>query len=170
MDFYKLINTRRSVRRYGSRQVEEEKINRILDAARIAPSAANRQPWHFIVVRDAKQKQEIGKAYGKEWFLTAPVLICACGESAKAWSRSFDGKIHMDVDIAIAMDHLILAATEEGLGTCWICAFDPKIARKVLDLPAGIEPIALTPIGYADDEPVPKARKKLEEIVHYEKW
>jgi nitroreductase len=76
----------------------------------------------------------------------------------------------VDVDVAIAMDHLILAAAEEGLGTCWICAFDPAIARKALGLPAGIEPIAFTPVGYAEDEPVPKARKKLEEIVRYEKW
>jgi nitroreductase len=170
MDFYKLINTRRSVRRYSTREVEEDRVNRILDAARLAPSAANKQPWHFIVVKDARQKQELGKAYGREWFYTAPVLICACGESAKAWSRSFDGKNHVDVDVAIAMDHLILAAAEEGLGTCWICAFDPAIARKALGLPAGIEPIAFTPVGYAEDEPVPKARKKLEEIVRYEKW
>ena len=169
MDFYKVINKRKSIRGYSSRHVEEAKLNRILEAARIAPSAANRQPWHFIVISDKQKRKELGKAYDKDWFYNAPVIICACGELSSNWVRA-DGKNYNDVDVTIAMDHLILAATAEGLGTCWIGAFDPKVVKEVLDLPVGIEPVALTPLGYPADTGRPKSRKSLNEIVHRENW
>jgi nitroreductase len=169
VDFYRVITERRSVRKYSPVSVEEEKLNRILEAARIAPSAANRQPWHFIVVRDENKRKALKAAYDREWFYGAPAIICACGEPSKNWVRS-DGKNYNDVDIAIAMDHLILAATAEGLGTCWIGAFAPAAVKKILELPNGIEPVAMTPLGYPGDAPGAKNRKSLPEIIHLNKW
>lgn len=175
MDFYKVISTRRSIRKYKPVPVEEEKLNRILEAARIAPSACNRQPWHFIVIKDTGAKNNLKKAQvylspnERDWFYTAPVIICACGESSNSWIRK-DGKDYRDIDVAIAFEHLILAATVEGLGACWIGAFDPVPAKKVLGIPEGIEPIAFTPLGYPDESPQDRGRKSINEIIHREKW
>lgn len=166
MDYYEVIRKRRSIREYENRDVEEDKLKRILEAARIAPSAANIQPWRFIAIRNAGVKKELKAAYDRPWFWTAPVVICACGITGEAWRRS-DGKSYLDVDVAIAMDHLILAATAEGLGTCWIGAFDPTEVKKILHLPVGIEPIALTPLGYPAASPNPKRRKSWEEVIRY---
>lgn len=169
MDIYEAIATRRSIRKYKSDPVEEEKLNRILESARIAPSAGNRQPWHFIVVTDEQTKLRLKEAYDKEWFYEAPVIIFAGGEPSVSWTRK-DGRDYKDVDVAIAFDHLVLAATAEGLGTCWIGAFDPTAAREILALPAGIEPIAFTPLGYPDEAPEARERKPLDQIVRYNKW
>jgi len=169
MDFYEVLRTRRSIRKYKRAPVEEEKLERILEAVRIAPSAANFQPWHFIVVKDESVKHALKEAYGREWFTAAPVIVCACGEPAKAWVRR-DGKSYVDVDVSIAFEHLILAAAAEGLGTCWIGAFDPAAVRKALGLPEGIEPIAMTPLGYPDEAPRPFSRKSRDEIVRQDKW
>lgn len=164
MDFYEVIRNRRSIRKYQDKPVEEDKLQRILEAARLAPSAANRQPWRFVVIRTEKVKKEFEKAYNREWFWQAPLVICACGLKNEAWRRS-DGKSYLDVDVAIAMDHLILAATAEGLGTCWIGAFNPSEVRRILNLSDDLEPIALTPLGYPAVSPQPTYRKSLEEIV-----
>ncbi len=164
MDFYKVIQGRRSVRKYKTDPVDDDKLQRILNAARLAPSAANRQPISFIVVRDDKIKQKLKDAYSQEWFFTAPVIICACTLPDKAWKRN-DGKAYVDVDVAIAMDHLILAATAEGLGTCWIAAFKPGIVKEVLNIPDDLEPLVLTPLGYPEAIPEPTYRKPLNEIV-----
>lgn len=122
MDIYEIIKKRRSVRSYKSEPIEEEKLNRIMGAALSAPSAANRQPIYFVVIKDEKIKRQLKNAYNGEWFYTAPIIICACSIPEKAWKRS-DGKNYADIDATIAMDHLILAATAEGLATCWIAAF-----------------------------------------------
>jgi len=164
MDFYEVIKKRRSIRGYEDRAVEEDKLKRILEAARIAPSAANRQPWYFVVVKREDVKENLKGAYNKEWFWKAPVIICACGIEKEAWRRK-DGKSYLDVDVSIAMDHLILAATAEGLGTCWIAAFDSSEVKRILNLPRGIEPIVLTPLGYPATSPKPFFRKPLEKIV-----
>jgi len=164
MDFYEVIQGRRSVRKYKTDPVDDDKLQRILNAARLAPSAANRQPISFIVVRDDKIKRKLKDAYSQEWFYTAPVIICACTLSDKAWKRN-DGKAYVDVDAAIAMDHLILAATAEGLGTCWIAAFKPGIVKEVLNIPDDLEPLILTPLGYPEIIPKPTYRKPLNEIV-----
>ncbi len=163
MDVYDVIKNRWSVRSYRPNAVEDEKLERIMEAARLAPSAANRQPWYFIIVRDDETKKALKEAYNAKWFYTAPVIICACGKPGEAWKRS-DGKSYLDVDIAITMDHLILAATAEGLGTCWIGAFRPEIVKEVLELPDDLEPIALTPLGYPASSPGPKMRKPMEGI------
>ena len=163
MNIYEIIKKRQSIRSYKPEPVEEEKLNRILEAARLAPSAANRQPICFVVIKDEKTKQELKKAYGEKWFYTAPVIICACSIPEKAWKRS-DGKNYADIDAAIAMDHLILAATEEGLATCWIAAFKVPIIKSILNLSPGMEPVAITPVGYPLDVPEPTYRKPLEDI------
>lgn len=164
MNIYDIIKKRRSVRSYKPETVEEEKLNRILEAARLAPSAANRQPVYFVVIKDEKVKQQLKKAYGEIWFYTAPVIVCVCGVQEKAWKRE-DGKNYADIDAAIAMDHLILAATEEGLATCWIAAFKVQVVKSVLNLPPGIEPVAMTPLGYPLDMPESTYRKPMEEMI-----
>jgi nitroreductase len=110
------------------------------------------------------------RIYGREWFTQAPLVLCACGIPAQGWVRGYDGENYTVVDVAIAMDHLVLAAANLGLGTCWIAAFDPAAAREVLGLPDGVEPIAFTPLGYPADRPKSKRRKPLSELVRYEHW
>ena len=169
MEFRELIEKRYSVRAYRSDPVEEDKLQQVLEAARLAPTAANRQPFQLIVIHTAGREAELKRIYGKDWFVQAPLVICACGVVAQGWVRR-DGKSYVDVDVAIVMDHLILAAADLGLGTCWIGAFDPDAAREVLGLPDGVEPIAFTPLGYPADEPRAKKRKGMEELVREERW
>jgi len=170
MDFFELIQSRYSVRAYKSHPVEEEKLQKILEAARLAPTAANRQPIRVIVIQTAEQKEGLRRIYSGGWFVDAPIVLCVCGVEAEGWVRSHDGKSYLDVDAAIVMDHIVLASTALGLGTCWIAAFDPTEARDVLQLPEGVEPIIFTPLGYADARPGTKRRKPIEEIVKYGGW
>ncbi len=169
MEFTELIARRYSVRAYKPDPVEEEKLQQILEAARLAPTAANRQPFRLIVIHTSGREAELKRIYDRDWFVQAPLVICACAVPAEGWVRR-DGKRYTDVDVAIVMDHLVLAATNVGLGTCWIAAFDPDAAREVLGLPDDVEPIALTPLGYPADSPRPKERKPLSELVKYERW
>ncbi len=164
MEFYEVISKRRSIRAYKKDPVEGSKLSRILNAARLAPTAANRQPYSLIVVKDEDTKIRLKDAYSQEWFFTAPVIVCACALPDDAWKRN-DGKGYVDVDVAIAMDHLILAASAEGLGTCWIAAFKPEVVREVLNIPDNMEPLVLTPLGYPETIPEPTFRKPLEEMV-----
>lgn len=170
MDFSELIEQRYSVRSYRAIAVEPEKLQRVLEAARLAPTAANRQPFGIVVIQTAGREEELRRIYGAEWFVQAPVVIGICVMPTAGWTRRSDGKSYCDVDAAIVMDHLILAAANLGLGTCWIAAFDPAAARHVLGLPEGVEPIAFTPLGYPADRLGPKQRKPLAELVHYERW
>lgn len=171
--FYDLACKRYSVRKYLDRMVEEEKLNYILETGRIAPSAANFQPWHIIVIRDEVTRKALGTTYNRPWFLQAPVVLVICGDHHTAWKRS-DGKDHTDIDVSIIVDHITLAAAEQGLGTCWICNFDMQRCREILDLPRGIEPVVLLPLGYPDERNVDLSRhlvrKKLEDIVHWDKF
>jgi len=167
MEFAELIRKRYSVRAYKPVPVEEEKLQQVLEAARLAPTAANRQPFELIVIPTAGREAELRRIYPRGWFVQAPLVICACGIPAQGWTR-MDGKPYVDVDVAIAMDHLILAATDLGLGTCWIAAFDPAAAREVLQLPDGIEPVVFTPLGYPADSLRPKVRKPQSELVRTE--
>ena len=169
MEFAELIKKRYSVRAYKADAVEEDKLQQVLEAARLAPTAANRQPFRIIVIHTAGREAELRRIYDRGWFAQAPLLLCACGIPAKTWIRS-DGKNYNDVDVTIVMDHMVLAATDLGLGTCWVAAFNPAAARQVLGLPDGVEPIAFTPLGYSADQPRPKERKALSELVRYEKW
>ncbi len=169
MEFSELIEKRYSVRAYKPGPVEDEKLHQVLQAVRLAPTATNRQPFRIIVIHTAGREAELKRIYGQDWFVQAPLIICACGLPAHGWARR-DGKNYTDVDVAIVMDHLILAAADVGLGTCWIAAFDPDAAREVLGLPDGVEPIVFTPLGYPADQPGPKKRKPLSELVRYEHW
>ena len=169
MEFRELIKRRYSVRAYKPDMVEEDKLGQVLGAARLAPTAANRQPIRLVVIHTAGREAELRRIYDRGWFVQAPLIICACGIPAQSWVRC-DGKNYNDVDVAIAMDHLVLAAADLGLGTCWVAAFNPPAAREVLGLPGDVEPIAFTPLGYPADQPRPKERKALSELVRYERW
>ena len=165
--FLDLAAKRFSLRRFSDRPVEKEKILRIVEVARLAPSAVNYQPWHFIVLTDDEIKARIAESYPRDWFSKAPAVIVACGDHNTSWKRR-DGKDHCDLDVAIAADHLTLAAVGEGLGTCWVCAFDAKHVHRILNLPVHLEPVALVPLGYAQDDIVPvKKRKDLDELVSW---
>lgn len=170
MDFQELVRKRHSVRGYRPDPVEEEKLQQVLEAARLAPTAASRQPLHLIVIRTAGRAEELQRIYQRPWFVQAPLLICACAVPAQGWTRH-DGKNYSDVDVSIVMDHLILAATELGLGTCWVAAFNVPAAREVLGLPEAVEPVVFTPLGYPAEHVVPaKKRKELSEMVKYDRW
>ena len=169
MEFLDLIKARYSVRKYKSEPIEEEKINIILEAARLAPTAHNQQPFKLIVVKTEGNEENLKRIYPANFFVEAPIIICACAILEEGWTRD-DGKNYTEVDTSIVMDHLILAATNLGLGTCWIGKFDLKAAREVLNIPENVLPLVFTPIGYPDDKPRPKKRKNIDEIVRYEKW
>ena len=168
MGFLELARRRYSVRAYKPDPVEEDKLQKVLEAARLAPSASNRQPFRLIVIGTADRQADLRRIYDRGWFVQAPLVLCICAIPEQAWRR-MDGKSYADVDVAIAMDHLILAAADLGLGTCWIADFDPEAAREVLALPENMEPIAFTPLGYAADQPRSKGRKPLSELVRFER-
>lgn len=167
MKFLELAKKRYSVRAYKPAPIENDKLEKVLEAARIAPTAANRQPFKLTVIQTQDRKEELLRIYNQPWFVEAPIIICACGIPSQGWLRK-DGKNYCDVDVAIAMDHLILAATELGLGTCWIGAFNAEEARRVLKLPDDEEPIAFTPLGYPNDQPSDIVRKPIEGLVRYD--
>jgi nitroreductase len=170
MAFSQLIKQRYSVRAYKPDPVPEDKLQQVLEAARLAPTASNRQPFQIIVIKTAGREADLRRIYGREWFTQAPIVLCVCGIPDQAWVRGHDNKNYTYVDVAIAMDHMVLAATDLGLGTCWIAAFDPQAAHEVLGLPQGVEPVIFTPLGYPADQPRPKERKALSDLVRYERW
>jgi len=170
MGVFEAIKTRRSIRRYKEDPIDEETLKKVLEAARLAPSAANRQPWRFIVVTDPIVKRSLRKAYDKEWFTSAPVIVVACAVPEEAWVRR-DGEEYWKVDVSIAMQNLVLAAWDEGLGTCWIGAFDENEAKQALGVPPNVRIVAMTPLGYPAETKGPVSnRKPLSEIVHYNHW
>ena len=163
-----LARRRYALRNYSSRPVPDEVLRYILEVARMAPSAVNYQPWQFVVVRDGILLQQLRKVYHREWFDTAPCCIVVCGNHNESWHRASDGKDHCDIDIAIATEHIALAAAECGLGTCWVCNFDIEACAQLLQLPQGIEPMVLMPIGYPVNNEIPeKKRKSIDEIVQW---
>jgi nitroreductase len=165
--FQELIRKRYSVRAYRPDPVEEEKLSRILEAARLAPTAANRQAFRIMVIPTKGREEELRRVYGREWFIQAPLVLAVCALPAEGWVRKADGWNAAEVDATIAMTHLILAAADEGLGTCWIAAFDPAAAREVLGLPSDVIPSAFTPLGLPADSPAPKKRKPGAELVRF---
>ena len=168
MDFF---TGRYSCRNYSDRPVGRDVLEQVLEAARLAPSAVNRQPWTFVVVDNEEGRRAIFEAYGREWIRTAPLFIIAFGHHDAAWHRPFDGKDHTDIDLAIAVEHICLAAAAAGLGTCWVCNFDPAVIRKAFGTDDSTEPVAIIPIGYAASESkvLEKNRKPLDEIVKWNK-
>lgn len=169
MQFLELARRRYSVRSYRPDPVEDDKLQSLLEAACLAPTAANRQAFGLIVIRTKGREAELQRIYSRPWFVQAPLIICACGIPGEAWVHR-DGRNYCEVDVAIVLDHLVLAATELGLGTCWIAAFDPTAAREVLRIPDAVSPIAFTPVGYPADQPTPKKRKAMAELVRHDHW
>ena len=160
MTFLELVKRRCAIRHYAPRPVEAEKLDYILEAARLAPSAVNYQPWLFWVIQDPAEQEKLQACYSRAWFKEAPCYIVACGDHTCSWKRG-DGKDHMDIDVAIAVEHLCLAAAEQGLGSCWVCNFDTDLCRQVLRLGPAFEPVALIPIGYPADESLFETTRKL---------
>ncbi|MCE5213563.1 MAG: nitroreductase family protein [Methanobacterium sp.] len=169
MNILDLMKKRYSVRDYKSDEVEDTKIKQVLEAARLAPTAVNKQPFQLLVIKTQGREDELRRIYPADWFIQPPIIICACALPERGWTRR-DGKNYTEVDTTIAMDHLILAATSLGLGTCWIAAFDLKAAREVLNIPDEVLPLIFTPLGYPADEIKPKSRKRIEELVRYDRW
>ncbi|MFW5829009.1 MAG: nitroreductase family protein [Planctomycetota bacterium] len=169
MPILDLMAERYSVRKYQDRPVSRTLVEHVLEAGRLAPSACNLQPWHVLAFDDPAWRQRICACYRRDWLQTAPVLLVICGDRSVSWKRRADGKDACDIDIGIFVDHLTLAAVERGLGTCWICAFDPEALAAELRLPARIEPLVVLPLGYPADEPggMHQQRRPLKDIVHW---
>jgi len=166
--FKELVLQRHAVRSYRADvPVEEEKLAYVLECARWAPSAVNYQPWKFLVLQSAGAKESLYPCYDRPWIRDAPVVIVCCADHTRSWKRRADGKDHADIDVAIAVGHLCLAAAEQGLGTCWVCNFDAEGLKAAFRLPATMEPVALVPLGYPSDPgPAPaKERRALSDIV-----
>ena len=167
MEFIDVISKRRSIRKYKSDPVSKGDIEYIVEAARLAPSWANSQCFKFIVVTDPKVKAELAKA-GNGWIAKAPVIVTACADPSRPGTKG-DQEYYM-LDVGIAMEHLILAAADRGLGTCWIGAFDEDTAKKALGVPDNIRVVASTPLGYPDESPDPRPRRSLEEVMCADKY
>ncbi len=171
MDIYETIRMRTSTRDYRPDPVEEEKLLKILEAARLAPSGKNGQPWTFIVIRDPRTRKRLVPACKNQQYMEdAPVVIAACGREEEAYKKMGGYWNSLPVDIGIALEHLMLAAQAEGLGTCWIGAFIEEEVREILSVPPEVKIVALTPVGYPASERIFKPRKQLNEIVMYDKW
>jgi len=175
MTFLDLARRRHSVRAYRPDPVPDEALAAVLEAGRVAPTAANRQPFRVIVIHTGDREGELRRIYDRDWFVQAPMVLCVCAVREEAWRRTmYDGRSHADIDAAIVMDHMVLAAADLGLGTCWIAAFDPIAAREVLGVPEEGEPMLFTPLGYpagdgaASDRHL--QRRPLDELVRYERW
>jgi len=173
MDIFQVIRDRRSIRKYKETPVEREKVEQVLDAARLAPSWKNMQCWRFLVLTDSEKKEAMLSAFaddnpGKKAFLQAPVAIVVCANPAE--SDLSHGIEYFVADAAIAFEHLCLAAHALGLGTCWMGLFDEAVIKNALDIPASIRVVGVTPLGYPDQEPKPRPRKELSEIVSFDRW
>ena len=171
MDLLEAVKARRSIRRYKPTPIPDEILQKILGAARLAPSANNSQPWKFVVVRDEDLKIKLTQACNnKKWIAEAPVVIVACGfpDEADAFMGGYMNSFA--VDVAIALDHLVLTATNLGLGSCWVGRFKEEKVKNILEIPQDVKVVALIPLGYPNEEPEHSGRKNLSEIVCYDKF
>lgn len=163
------IRKRYSVRSYQRRPVEKEKLNAVLEAARLAPSACNVQEWRFVVVQDAETRNKLVPAANNQAFVgEAPVIIVCCATNTDHVMRC--GQTAYPIDVAIAIEHMALQAVEEGLGTCWIGSFYEDKVKAILEIPDDIRVVELLTLGYPADKPKPKTRDPIEKIVCYDKW
>jgi nitroreductase len=169
MNVFTAIQNRRSIRKYSGRPVEEEKLQKILEAARLSPSASNLQNWKFIVVRDpAIRGRMLEAAYNQPFVGQAPVILVACGTDPKSVMSC--GQPKHSIDLSIATAYMILEAVEQGLGTCWLGRFHEDMVKDILGIPDEVRVVAVVPLGYADESPDPRERKKTEEIVCYDRF
>lgn len=169
MEFYELIQTRETIRSYDpDRKVDEDVLNRILNAGRLAPSASNRQHWTFVLVSSENKLKEVKASYPYDWFQKVPHVLAVVGNKSKSWVRPYDGYNSIETDLAIAMDYMILASENERVATCWIIAFDYQKLAKALGLKENEVVYCITPLGYPPEgfqKHGNKKRKPLEEIV-----
>ncbi len=169
MDVMDAIRTRRSIRAYKDKPIENEKLSAVLEAGRLAPSARNQQEWKYVVVKDKALREKLASAaYGQQFVGQAPVVIVACATQTKHVMPC--GELSYPIDLAISVDHMTLEAVEQGLGTCWIGAFKQDEVKKLLGIPDDVRVVVLLPIGYPDESPSPRSRKPLEEIIAYNNW
>lgn len=165
-----IFEKRCSVRSFAKAEVEQEKINAMIEAFRLAPSAVNRQPWRLYVVSSPKMKAAIVSAYERDWFAEASLYFVVCSRHDESWVRA-DGKDHADVDVSIATEHLVLEATALGLGTCWVCNFDATACKKVLGITdKAEEPVVIIPVGYPKDESLWKKEKSRKQVSDFVKF
>ncbi len=166
MDFWELCKRRYSVRDYSPRPVEREKLDYIMECVRLAPSAVNFQPWRFLLVSDEVGRAKVISCYPRDWVKTAPMFVVVCNDRTAEWVRRSDQMPHGRIDVAIATEHLCLAAAEQGLGTCWVCNFDVQKLSEAFALPESLEPVVIVPLGYPADEAIPeKQRKDLQQLL-----
>lgn len=173
MEIYEAIRKRRSVRKYLNREIPQEVLDRVLNAGRLAPSAVNLQPWRFIVVRDPVTQRALVESTrgGKHRHIgMADVALVACGNERDCYQKQGDYMKTFAIDVAIALDHIMLAAAAEGLGTCWIGAFNERRVKDLLDIPDPWRVVGMTPLGYPAETPAFNDRKALSEIVCEERW
>ena len=169
MDVFEAITQRKSIRKYKDKEIEKEKLIKVLESARISPSAANRQEWKFIVVKDDNTRSRlVSAAHGQNFVGQAPVTIVACSTESERIMPC--GQHAYTVDLSIAVSFMMLEATELGLGTCWLGAFDEEAVKEILDIPSDIRVPAMFTLGYADENPVARPRKALKDIVCHEKY
>lgn len=166
MQFFDTLKARFSVRAYSDRPVEPEKLVQVLEAARLAPTAANKQPFKLVVFKTADRSETLKRVYHRPFFVQAPLVIGVFASVTEAWTRG-DGMNYGDVDATIAMDHLILAATDLGLGTCWVANFNAQAAGEAAGLGPDYKPVAFTPLGYPDASAPERKRKALDDLVVY---
>lgn len=171
MSVFEVIQKRRSVRRYKENSIPQEVLLRVLEAARLAPSGKNMQPWRFILVRGKSLKGRLAEASaGQSFIARAALVIVACGFPDNCYSRLGRYMKSWPVDVAIALEHLVLQAEEEGLGTCWIGSFEEEKVKSILNIPENVKVLALTPLGYPDEKPSFRGRKSLQEIISYDSY
>lgn len=171
MKVLEVIQKRRSVRKYKEDPIPEEALLRVLEAARLAPSGKNFQPWKFIVVKDKALKEKLAQASAGQFFMAeAPIIIVGCGFPDNCYARMGRYMKSWSVDVTIALEHLILQAQEEGLGTCWIGSFEEEEVKAILNVPEEVKVLALTPLGYPDEIPRFRGRKSLDEIISYDRY
>jgi nitroreductase len=169
MDVLSAVQERRSIRQYSDKPVEDDKLNKVLEAGRLSPSATNRQSWKFIIVKDEITRAKLTEATnGQEFVGQAPVIIAACGTDPDSVMAC--GQHRHAVDISIAVAYMILEAHEQGLGTCWLGNFNEKMVKEILGIPENIRVVTIFPLGYPAESPAQRPRKPLEEIVCYEKY
>ncbi|MEI6132712.1 MAG: nitroreductase family protein [Bacillota bacterium] len=166
MEFFEVVSKRFSSRAYMDQPVEKEKLDRILEAARLAPTACNRQPFKIVVVKTIDKQEALSECFHSKFIYQAPLIIGIFAKIDESWVRG-DGHNFYDVDAAIVFDHLILAAAVQGLGTCWIGSYKPEKIKEFFGLAKEYEPVAFTPLGYSSDVKTDKGRKAIEDLVAY---
>ena len=160
MNMLELSRQRFSARKFTDQKVSPSDLDYLLECARLAPSAVNRQPWRFVVVESEEAKARLRQVYNGEWFATAPLYIVCYAHTGRCWTRAADQKAHGDIDVAIAAEHICLAATERGLGSCWVCNYDPDLMRSLFPLPDH-EAVVILPVGHIAPDCPQKAKDRL---------